>query len=308
VIDYSSPPAGQRPPGRRNTPGQRPSRWAAIGFVAVLSVATALVTGHVLSSRSAPPRPAGPGLVSVTAQPLRLGACIDPTRSIEQSFAPAIRRDLAAAMSRLAPPTGSPLTGTGTAPRPAVSLLVREVDTTSFSSDPGPYALHAAVPGVPGLNHRRPVPSDRNYTKGLAAWSHEAQVITADRKVAAAASARTAEQIAALPLDHNPTNDSAITACVSALLVNVPPGGRHSYLLASDLEENVAPQLDGSFRGAPLLIVQTCDSGDVSTCRGLLRRFKALMHRLHAGHMTVVRPEAAGPYITHWIRTGEVTP
>ena len=307
MIDYGTPP-GQRRPGRRRARGRNPLRLVVAALVLVVSVGAVLVADHVLTGRAAPaPQPAAHGSYSTMAEPLRLGACIDPTLSIERSFAPAIRAAIAAGIGRLTPPTGPPTTGTATAPRPALSLLVREVNTTSFSSDPGPYTAQVDVPGVPGLSQPRPVPSDANYATDLAAWSQGAQAVKAERKAAAAAASGAARTLAALPLDQSPASNSAITACVSALLVNVPAGGRHSYLLASDLEENVAPELEGSFHGAPLYIVQTCDSGSVSTCDALLARFKALMQRLDAGPVTVIRPEEADAAITQWIRTGGVT-
>jgi len=307
VIDYGTP-AGPRRPGRKRASGRNPLRRVMTAMVVAVAVAAALIADHVLTGRTAlAAQPADHGSYTSVAEPLRLGACIDPTLSIEQSFAPAIRADLAAGIGGLTPPSGPPLTGTSTASRPAVSLLVREVDTTSFSSDPGPYAAQVAVPGVPGLSQPRPVPSDVNYAADLAAWSQGAQTVMEDRKTAAAAVSGATQALAALPLDQNPASNSAITACVSALLVNVPAGDRHSYLLASDLEENVAPELQGSFGGAPLYIVQTCDSGIASTCEVLLHHFEALMRHLDVGPVTVIRPEEAGPDIAQWIRTGDIT-
>ncbi|HUA28492.1 MAG TPA: hypothetical protein VMC03_06375 [Streptosporangiaceae bacterium] len=315
MFDYSTPSAGQRRPGRRRPPGRRPPRFGAGALVAVVAVVAAvaaaavLIAGHAFTSGTAgAPQASATRSFESHAQPLHLGACIDPTLSIVQSFAPAIRQDLAAAVGGLAPRTGPPSTGGATAPLPAVSLLVRQVDTTSFSSSPGPYTANVAVPGVPGLTAARPGPSDPNYASDLNTWSQAATRITDDRKAAASAAASAGQAVAAMPLDQNPVSDSAISACVSALLVNVPPGGRHSYLLASDLEENEPAQLEGSFGGAPLVIVQTCDSGDVSTCQGLLQHFEALLHRLDVGPVTVIRPEDAGADIAQWIRTGEVTP
>lgn len=308
MIDYGTP-RGQRRPGLKRARGRNPLHLVTAGLVLVVSAAAVLVVGHLLAGRKAPsPQPVAHGSYSTAAEPLQLGACIDPTLSIERSFAPAIRDDLAAGIRYLTPPTGPPDTGTATAPRAAVSLLVREVDTTSFSSNPGPYTTQVGVPGVPGLSQPRPVPSDVNYAADLAAWSQDAQTVTADRKAAAAAVSGAARELAALPLDQSPASNSAISACVSALLVNVPAGGRHSYLLASDLEENVAPELEGSFHGAPLYIVQTCDSGIISTCSALLRHFEALMGHLDVGPVTVIRPEEAGADIRQWIQTGEVTP
>lgn len=308
MIDYGTP-AGQRRPGRKRAPGRNPLRRVMAVVVVAVAVGIALIVSHAFTGRTAPATaPAGQGPFASTAEPLQLGACIDPTLSIEQSFAPAIRGDLAAGIGHLTPPTGPPATGTVTVPQAAVSLLVREVDTTSFSSDPGPYAAQVQVPGVPGLSRSRPVPSDANYAADLTTWTQNAQTVTADRKTTATAVSNAVAKLAALPLDQNPASSSAITACVSGLLVNVPAGGRHSYLLASDLEENVTPELEGSFHGAPLFIVQTCDSGSVTTCEGLLRHFEGLMRLLQAGPITVIRPEEAGADIIQWIQTGKVTP
>ena len=307
MIDYGTSP-GQRRPGRKRARGRNPLRPVMAALLLIVFAAAVLAVGQVLTGRTAPaPQPAAHGSYSTTAEPLRLGACIDPTLSIERSFAPAIRADLAAGIGRLTPPAGPPSTGTATAPRSALSLLVREVNTTSFSSDPGPYTARVDVPGVPGLSRPRPVPSDANYATDLAAWSQDAQTVKKDRTAAAAAVRSAARMLAALPLDQSPASNSAITACVSALLVNVPADGRHSYLLASDLEENVAPELEGSFHGAPLYVVQTCDSGRVATCDALLQHFEALMHHLDVGPVTVIRPEEAEAAIAQWIRIGEVT-
>jgi hypothetical protein len=272
---------------------------AAVALVA-RHTSTSHTTGRPQTSASRP--------IESQAQPLQLGACIDPTLSIVQSFAPAIRQDLAAALGGLAPQTGSPSTATATPPLPAVSLLIRQVDTNSFSSDPGPYTASVAVPGVPGLTGARPGPEDPNYATDLNTWSQDAERIIDDRKAAAAAAASASHAVAAMPLDENPLNNSAIIACVSALLVDIPQGGRHSYLLASDLENNEPSQLAGSFDGSPLIIVQTCDSGDATTCQGLLQSFEGFMHRLDVGPITVIRPEDAAAAIAQWIRTGEATP
>jgi hypothetical protein len=305
VIDYGTPP-GQRRPGRKRTRGRNPMRPVRAALVLVLLAGVALIGSHLLTGRAAPaPKPATHGSFITTAEPLRLGACIDPTFSIERSFAPAIRADLAAGIAALTATAGPPSTEKATAPQAGLSLLVRQVDTTSFSSNPGPFATQVGVPGVPGLARSRPVPADPDYATNLATWSQDAQTVTKDRAAAAVGSA--AQRLAALPLDQSPASNSAITACVSALLVNVPADGRHSYLLASDLEENVGPELEGSFHGAPLYIVQTCDSGRAATCDALLRHFETLMRRLDVGPVTVIRPEEAGAAIRQWIRTGEVT-
>jgi hypothetical protein len=164
--------------------------------------------------------------------------------------------------------------------------------------------LNVVVPGIPGLNMSRPDPTAANYDSALQTWSNGYGTVTAARKATSAAAASSARSVAAMPLAGG---WSGISACVSGLLVTVPQAGQHSYLLASDLQENVTPQLAGSFHGDPLVIVQTCDNGDASYCSGLLQRFEAKMHRLDVGTITVVRPEDAAQAIGQWVRTGKVS-
>jgi hypothetical protein len=242
---------------------------------------------------------------------LALGACIDPTGSIVHSFAGSIRRDLAQAVAGLAPPPGRLPTNTVsggqvTRPQPGVSLTVRQVTTNSYTSAPGPYTATVMVPPVPGLAHSRPSPSARGYLQELRTWSAGYDAVASARQAARAAAAPAAAAIAGMPLDR--AGWSGITDCVSALLTTVPANGLHSYLLASDLQQNVTPQMTGSFHGAPLVIIQTCDTGNAVYCRELLRRFTRWMKRLHVGRITAVRPELAATAIGQWIRTGAVTP
>jgi hypothetical protein len=144
-----------------------------------------------------------------------------------------------------------------------------------------------------------------DYQARLETWSRGYGDVSAARKSATGAASAAARSIANLPLSHT---WSGISACVSALLLTVPPGGQHSYLLASDLEENVTPQLEGSFNRAPLVIVQTCDRGDLVYCHGLYEHFAAEMRGLDVGHITVIRPENAAHAIAEWIRTGGAAP
>jgi hypothetical protein len=243
---------------------------------------------------------------------LSLGACIDPTASLVPSFAPGIRADLASAIASLAPSGELDTTATApgqpvSQPQAALDLTVRQVDTTSFASTMTTFTRTVQVPGIPGLTASRPEPGSANYATQLDDWSQDYAQITADRRSAAAAAASASHAIGSLPLDDNAANWSAISACVSALLLTVPAGGSHSYLLASDLEEDVAAQLAGSFRGSPLVIIQACDSGNASYCQGLLSGFEREMRRLDVGPITVIRPEDAAAAIDQWVQTGEVS-
>jgi len=282
--------------GRRGAAGGQPSSPAAASSAAGRPAAAA--------AASSPP-------VTATAGQLTLGACIDPTGSIVSSFAPAIRGDLARAVGSLAPPAGQlPTTADGggaiTQPQSGVNLTVRQVTTNSYSSTLGAYTRTVVVPPVPGLATSRPAPNVPDYLAQLRTWTTGYDTVAAARQAAGKAATAGAAAIAGMPLDR--LGHSAISACIAGLLTTMPAGGTHSYLLASDLEENETPQLAGSFHGAPLTIIQTCDSGNAGYCQGLLDHFTGLMHQLDVGRITVSRPEMAAAAISQWIRSGEVTP
>ncbi len=307
---WGSPPT--RPRRRRGKTA------AVVGGLCVVAV-IALLAGRTILSRHTPTQTTATG---GSGQPATdtdmsasgewtLGACIDPTLSLIPSFATTIRTDLAQAVASLAPPAtpvdtsaqpGQPVSP----PQAGVNLTVREVDTTSYSSTMGAFTRDVSVPPVPGLMVSRPQPGSSDYADRLRTWTQDYQTVTAARKLAATDAAGASSTIASLPIDRN--GWSAISACVSALLGTVPPSGDHSYLLASDLQENIAPQLHGSFHGASLYIVQACDNGDGNFCAGLLDSFTKEMQKLDVGHVIAIRPEDAAQAIDSWIRTGEATP
>lgn len=296
-------------PGPRKRRGGRLIAVAAVVCVA----AAALLAGRAILSHSSPSA-ASPGSGSQSGLPvtqpgeLSLGACIDPTLSLVPSFAPDMRQYLSQAVAGLAPASGKPATGAANPGQSAVDLTIRQVDTTSFSSAMTQFTRNVQVPGVPGLTGGRPALTDPSFNSDLRNWSQGYQEVVAAQHTAANAAASAAQSVADLPLDANAASSSGISACVSALLETAPPAGTHSYLLASDLEENVPPQLAGSFHGAPLVIIQACDSGDATYCQGLETTFVREMKRLDVGPVTVERPEVASQVIRQWIRTGEVTP
>jgi hypothetical protein len=202
-------------------------------------------------------------------------------------------------------PTNTISGGPVTSPQPGVNLTVRQVNTTSLASNLAFYTRNLVVPPVPGLAVSRPAPGGQDYLPQLRAWSAGYATVSAARAAARGAAAAGAAKIAGMPLDRNGWSD--IIGCISGLLTTVPAGGMHSYLLASDLEQDVPPQMEGSFHGAPLIIIQTCDTGNAAHCQGLLQSFTNAMHQLDVGPITVVRPEDAASAISQWIRIGEVT-
>jgi hypothetical protein len=312
-----------RPPRRGSGHAVLTALVAALALGGGLAV---LVMGHVVTIGRAARSPIAASVsasrspVAVTAAlpqvtrpagTLTLGACIDPTSSIVSSFASAIRGDLAQAVGSLAPlsgklPTNTISGGPVTQPQAGVKLTVRQVTTNSYSSNPGPYTRSVAVPPVPGLAHPRPEPGAQDYLSQLRTWTAGYEGVAAARAEARRDAAAGESTIASMPLDRR--GWSGVSACISGLLTTMPPGGTHSYLLASDLQENVTPQLAGSFHGASLVIIQTCDTGNAAYCQHLLERFTRTMRRLDVGPITIVRPEVAAAAIAQWIRTGEVAP
>lgn len=298
-IDYSS---WDRPRGPRRG-------WslavAVLGGVALLSsgfFAFRLLSsnGHNAAAGSKLSLPNSQHVLIPPSQ-LTLGICIDPTSSIVSSFAVTIRQDLEAALRKLSPGTGPLSTDSRYRPVPAVDLTVRQVSTASFSTTQTRYIRHFVIPGIPGLARARPGPGAP--VGQLRAWYVDYDKVKAARRETAKAAASAARDLSGMPLERHGSS-SGISGCVSGLLQTVPTLGEHSYLVASDLQQNVAPQLAGSFHSAQLLIIQSCDTGHAALCQHYLENFKARMHQLHVGRVTVVRPEDAAQVIDEWVRTG----
>lgn len=308
MFDYS----GYHPPTRPKRRGGVP--WGIILGLICLAI-VALLTTRLLAGRSTA-APRIPAAATAAAGPayagqLSEGICIDPTTSTVGAFAQDMRADLASAVASLAPSSQAPASQA----QPAVSLWIRQVDTASLSTTPTRYETTINVPAVPGLTAVQPTPSpgDTGFDAQQSAYAAQLAQVSASRDVARRAAAGAAHAILSLPLDNSPSSWSAISACVSGLLVTVPAVGQRTYLLASDLQENEAPQLAGSFDGAPLVIIQACDSGDASYCEALLKHFLGEMKKLRVGTVTVVRPEVAAAAIDQWVhgqpvQGTEVTP
>jgi hypothetical protein len=289
---------------------------SGVVLAALLLVVAALIVTRPWQSRVAAAPAATPAAkdtppAELTAGQLEEGACIDPTTSTATSFAQSVKSDLAAAVASLGPsgpvPTSTSGTGPLSLPQPAVSLWIRQVDTASMSTLQTPYTTTQDVSGFLGLAAHEPVPGSAGYSTAMSAWSLQYGQVAASRSTARSDAKRASNAITALPLDNSPQVRSAISACVSGLLLTVPSAGKRTFLIASDLEENEAPQLAGSFNGSSLVIIQACDSGSASTCGALLTNFLGEMRKLHVGQVTVIRPEDAGAAITQWVHGEAVT-
>jgi hypothetical protein len=311
MFDYSDLTPRRR--RRRRNRGGGMSTAVIIAALCLLVIVLIVVRPWKAGTTSAA-GPSGPPSQSppvTSAGALSEGACIDPTTSTVSSFSTDIRSDLARAVAGLAPsgtlPTRAEGTGPLSQPQPRVDLWIRQVDTHSASTIRTEYATTVSIPGVLGLAQHQPTPGASDYVTQMGSWSQSYQDVQQSRTTAAAAATDASRTIASLPLDQNPDVYSAISACISGLLGTVPSTGRQSYLIASDLEENEAPQLAGSFRGAPLLVIQACDSGNLSGCQQRLSTFEREMRQLDVGPVTVVRPENASQAIAQWVRGEDVT-
>jgi hypothetical protein len=302
------------PPRRRNRGGTR----TAIVIVALCALAGVLIVVRPWQTRAtAGPQPTASGASGQAGPPvtsaggLSEGACIDATTSTVSLFSSDIRSDLASAVASLAPagalPTQPQGPGPLSEPQPALSLQIRQVNNYSNSTEPTAFEQTVNVPAVLGLAQYQPAPGATDYTTQMGAWSALYERVDASREAASKAAKKAAQVIANLPLDNSPQVWSAISACITGLLGTVPATGTRSFLIASDLQEDLAPQLGGSFHGAPLVIIQACDSGNVSYCSGLLSAFEREMHQLHVGPITVIRPEDASQAIYQWVHGEDVT-
>jgi hypothetical protein len=308
MFDYSGYDRPTRPKRRGGAP------WGIILGLICLVIVALLATRLLARHSTAVPQVSPSATMSVGPSPAGQrfeGICIDPTTSTTGAFAQDVRADLASAVASLAPSSQAPMSQA----QSAVSLWIRQVDTASLSTMPTKYETTVTVPGVPGLTAVQPTPSpgDTGFDAQQSAYAAQFAQVSESRDAARRAAADAAHAVASLSLDNSPQSRSAISACVSGLLVTVPTVGQRTYLLASDLQENEAPQLAGSFDGAALVVIQACDSGNASYCGGLLTHFLGEMKELHVGTVTVVRPEDAAAAIKEWVhgqpvQGTEVTP
>jgi len=85
-----------------------------------------------------------------------------------------------------------------TSPQPGVNLTMRQVNTTSLSSDLDLYTRNLVVPPVPGLARSRPGPGGQDYLSQLRDWSAGYAAVAAARGAARRAATAGAATIACL--------------------------------------------------------------------------------------------------------------
>jgi len=249
----------------------------------------------------------------VPAGRIEVGVCIDPTASSSARFAEGVRDALATAVAGLASPSGpvptyrvDGATGPVVEPSPGVGVWVAQVTTVPLDTDPSAHSpFRVEVPAVPGLLDAAP---DLNATTEVQQqrWRRDYETVTAARDRARTAAADASARLRGMRLARGDDVQSGVSGCMSALAGLVPAADRREFLIASDLAENVHPQLAGGLDGAPVVVLQACPEGDAGRCARRLREFRARMRTLHAGEVTTLQPALAGDVLRDLLTAGAV--
>jgi hypothetical protein len=315
-------PAGAwrtRPPRGSRRPGRGP--WFAIVALVVVVAALGAVAFRAGSHRAPASSPATQGAANtylVSARTSAVRVCLDATTGFGFSYAfpRTVRTQLATAVAALAPPAGAPPTVASgpllAAPQNGLDLLVRPVDTRANSTSPQVtrFSAHIVVPPVAGL---RPGPDLSTYPVGsegddrFAADERQFSLARADvssaRAAGRSAAAAGSAQLRALPLDDADSTLSDQVGCLSSL-VELSAGQAATYVVFSDLQPTVPPQI-GSARvhAGRLIVIQPCD-GDEAQCDAWLSTFEAAARQLGFTRISSVRPEISAPLIRQLLTKG----
>jgi hypothetical protein len=304
---------------------QRRRRWPWMLAAAAFLTATAVGLWLAWPEHSVPH---GAGDTTATASYLEpapgtaeVGVCLDATTgfSFSGDFPAASRAQLADAVAGMVPPEGPPPTHVeGTAevatPQSGLHLVVRPVDTRANSTASGVtrFATELTVPPVSGLRagpdlHDYPetaTGADR-FAADQRSFTTARSQVTRERAAARSAAGTGAPALRALPLDDAESTLSDQLGCLSALveLVGSRPA---SFVVFSDLQPTVPPQLGSArVRDGQLVIVQPCD-GDVARCAQWRQAFEDGARQLGFTRITSVRPEMAAGLVTNLLTKGRL--
>lgn len=221
-------------------------------------------------------------------------ACFDATgstSSVEPQFGPMMRGYLAGAVRGWAHGAPADQAGTkpvdpsGTSGQPGLSLQLRWVSTDPFGDM---NVLAVQVHAVPSLV-AEPKTTSSSFATDDQAWQTGATLVAGTAKDAVADSVNGAKRINSFGW---PDGNSGISACISALIQDLPPG--HDVLIvASDGEENEPPQVAGSLHHAKVLWVMPCPSGNAAHCSTLQTTWKRFLTNVGAASVSFIRPETA---------------
>lgn len=221
-------------------------------------------------------------------------ACFDATgstSSVEPQFGPMMRGYLAGAVGDWAHNAPADQTRTkpvdpaGAAGQPGLSLQLRWVSTNPYRDT---NVLIVKVRPVPSLV-AEPAATSSAFATNDSIWQIGATQVADTARDAVADSAKAARQIRSYDW---PNGSSGISACISALIVDLPSG--HDVLIvASDGEENEPPQVAGNLHHANVLWVMPCPSGNAAHCAALQANWRRFLTNVGAASVSFIRPESA---------------
>jgi hypothetical protein len=311
LINFDSYGSSPAPPRRRRGRG-----WlaGAVGLAVLLVVILGfrLVAGH--STRSAGPPSTAPAADLGYAQVRQQGACLDGLTPTPDGWAQRFAADIRSAVAHLADwenALGSPPTDGNGTPSPGLNLWVKAVYTNSLSTENPQYTAHALVPSVAALTVRLPLTSDYN-DPAYESWNRALASVKNDWAAAKVGAGQGDAALAGLQFPPHDSTLSGISGCISGLLHDVPPvmdpdthqPDPRSFLIATDCNEPVAPQLDGDFHGDALYVIQSCVSGNAEVCGRYFQQFSDRMQALHVGRIVQIPADQADQAVTAWVQTG----
>jgi hypothetical protein len=320
----TTPYSGYSPAGAGWGRPQLRRRWprllAAVGILTAVAVGGLWLAGpQRQGNHGTANTPAPASYLEPAPGTTQVGVCLDATTgfSFSGEFPPASRTQLADAVAGLAPPEGAPPThAEGTTevatPQAGLHLVVRPVDTRANSTAPSVarFSTELTLPTVSGLRagpNLRDYPTTATGADRFAAdqrtFTTARNRVTQERAAARTAASAGAGALRTLPLDDADTTLSDQLGCLSALveLVGSQPA---SYIVFSDLQPTVPPQLGSArVRDGQLVIVQPCD-GDVARCTQWRQAFEDGAHQLGFTRITSVRPEVAAGAVINLLTKG----
>jgi hypothetical protein len=270
-------------------------------LIAAMAAGVATLAGCGITDTSSanfdPPTPTPtPAFVATPDTPtvVNARACFDATGSTSKfvpQFGPMMRGYLAGAVRGWA--HAAPADSAGTAPvdpegtpgQPGLNLQMRWVSTNPYGDM---NSLLVQVRAVPRLV-KEPAAASPAFVAQDPAWQKGATLVASTAKAAAGDSAKAAQRIASFRWPHG---KSGISACISALVQDLPVG-HDALLVASDGEENEPPQVAGNLHHAKVLWVMPCPSGNAAHCAALQASWRGFLGKLGAESVRFIRPESA---------------
>ena len=211
---------------------------------------------------------------------LNIGVVVDPSASTASSFSKGVMAALATQLSDHMPAkTDTPQDGVATVD--AINLRVKLVGSNPYAY--GAADLYVQIPGVQGLPPR---PSLDCIDSTYASWTRAAKTWSTSYDAALEALSKAVDRVHSMSLK---AENSGIRAALSSLVIAMPGGPGTAYLVASDYDENVAPQTAGNMGDRPLILLAACASGNATRCSSDVQKFGDwATSALHAGAISVM--------------------